>query len=267
MPIKSLESIIVTCLVLGFVLSQACDAQQIQVATYNINYGNRQLEQVVQVIEQSSADFVMLQETTERSEAFLRAKLSAKYPHFHACGHNGTYFAERFVCASKEPLTDVRFIAPRYGLFGCYLAEAKVAGKTIQLVNVHLAPIQISAGRGLAAALTSFSQLEKTHQAELEYIIEHLDFNKPIVMAGDFNSISKSPEQKHLRKLGLIDAHESLHSNADSDHTWQWPTGSLPLILRIDYVLHSSHFKALDSQVLRKPGSDHYLLHSTLELK
>ncbi|MFO0939375.1 MAG: endonuclease/exonuclease/phosphatase family protein [Pirellulales bacterium] len=247
--------------------SQFLVAQQIQIATYNINYSNRRLDLVVEAINESAADVVVLQETTLKSEEFLRTKLSTIYPHFTSFGHNGAYLAERFAFASKNRLNNVRFIPPRHGLFGFCCAELQLHGQAIQLINIHLSPVQLSNKSGLGGTLKSLDSLEQVHQAELEMIIDHVNLQKPIVLSGDFNSISKSKEQDYLRKLGFIDAHLSVNPQAEKEHTWQWPTATLPLLLRLDYVFHSSHLKAIETKVIRRAGSDHFLVHSTLELK
>ena len=50
------------------------------VATYNINYGNADIEGVVRSIRASGADLVALQETNRQSEVYLRKELAKSYP-------------------------------------------------------------------------------------------------------------------------------------------------------------------------------------------
>lgn len=57
-----------------------------------------------------------------------------------------------------------------------------------------------------------------------------------------------------------------MHADADVHATWQWPTPALPLRLRIDYIFHSPHFQTRDSAIIARPGSDHALVVSELEL-
>jgi len=49
----------------------AVEPSRIRIATYNINWGNPNLEAVVATIRDSKADSVCLQETSQRAEAFL----------------------------------------------------------------------------------------------------------------------------------------------------------------------------------------------------
>ncbi len=104
-------------LVFAFPAVAAC-AQPLRVATYNLNYANRNGDAVIDAITEADADILCLQETTPNSERFLRKKLAAMYPEFHAVGHKGKHFAERFVIASKLKPRNIAFVPPRDGPFG-----------------------------------------------------------------------------------------------------------------------------------------------------
>ncbi|TWU02634.1 endonuclease/exonuclease/phosphatase family protein [Stieleria varia] len=252
---------------LFIVLTLATDAsaESIRVATYNLNWGNRRGDQVLDAIRTADPDLVCFQETTVQSERFLREHLVATYPHFHSVGHDGRYAGERFAFASKTELSDLKFTPPSAGLFGFYSAQLNRSGKAVHLVNVHLTPFQINRGSGLRDAMKALSTTEKKHVLEIERIVETIDSDQPTIVLGDFNSISTFEAPKLLAEKGLVDAYAANHDEADTHPTWSWPTQPLPLLLRIDYIFHSRHFRSIDSKIIHREGSDHSLVVAELE--
>ena len=76
----------------------------------------------------------------------------------------------------------------------------------------------------------------------------------PIVVMGDFNSTSWSPEfVSLLRNTHLLD------SRANQGLQPSWPTWAVkPLRIPIDHLLVSSEISVIDRQVLPSVGSDHF---------
>ncbi len=163
-----------------FILGFTTHAQSLCVATYNLNYGNRRGDQVLEAISKASPDLICFQESTVQSERFLRDRLAQTYPFFYSVGHEGKYYAERFAFASKTKLTDVEFVPPTQGLFGFYLAtievgreapvpnteigrDSRVPSRKIQIVNVHLTPFHGNLKEGVLGATSALASTEKTH--------------------------------------------------------------------------------------------------------
>lgn len=241
-------------------------ARSFRVATYNLNWGNRRGDQVLDAIVTSKADVVFLQETTPQSERFLRRRLGHSHPHFHAVGHEGRYAAERFAFASKAPLREIVFHPPANGLFGFYTAVCDFGDTPVRLVNVHLSPFVIRRGSGILDAMAAVNRMENEHTAEIQAICDEFDPASPSIVAGDFNSISTFHAPTHLTTLGLTDSFAAIHEDADTQPTWHWPTRPIPLQLRIDYIFHTRHFRTIQSRILQRQGSDHWLLVSELRL-
>lgn len=237
-----------------------------RVATYNLNWANRHLDQAVEAIRTSEADIVFLQETTPISERFLQQQLAESHPHVHFVGHRRQFGAERFGFASRFPLTDVSFEPPGAGLFGSFRAVCRIDETQVTLINVHLNPFLFPRGSGIGALLAAMRETEDKHAAEIAAISRRFDLSQPAIIAGDFNSLSTFNAPSHLTKLGLIDSFASVHEDADTHATWRWPTRPLPMMLRIDYIFHTHHFRTAQSQILTRPGSDHSLVASELIL-
>ena len=250
---------------LAYVLAADASAQTIRVATYNLNWGNRRGDQVIDAIKAADADVLCLQETTRQSEQFLKHILADRYPEFWSAGYTGKYGAERFAVASRTKLRDRKFYRPSAGLFGFCAATFHIGDEKVRIINVHLTPFYMKHGGGFRDALDALVRTEDEHSTEIEAIIRTLEEGQPTIIAGDFNSLSTFQAPKRLAELGFVDAFASANENADTQPTWRWPTRPLPLALRIDYIFHSPHFHTRSSQVIRRDGSDHYLVVAELK--
>lgn len=233
-----------------------------RLASWNINFGNQQVEQVAAELEKADADIVCLQETTRQSEDFLVSAMKGRYPHYQSFGHQGNYYAERFLVLSKEPWKSIRYVPPVRRFFGSVVMETEFNEAPVQIVSVHLAPFTANGVQSLAGLYSAMGETEVDHQHEIQAILESVSVKAPVVILGDFNSLAGMVAPRMLRDAGFIDAFEKLESNADQTHrTWHWPIqGGGELRLRIDYVFHSTHFKPKNAHVVPCTHSDHDLL-------
>lgn len=262
---KSVSSL-ASILVVALLTPNFSSGQSVRVATFNVNYGNRLGDQVLDAITKSKADILCLQETTAQSEQFLRKHLAATYPEFHSVGHQSHYYAERFVFASRMKPRDVVFVPPEDGLFGFYCATFACGGTDIRVINVHLTPFGVPREATILEGMAALAATESKHAGEIAGILKTVDVDLPTIVAGDFNSLSSFHAPTALVESGFIDSFAFIHADADKHPTWHWPARPLPLKLRIDYIFHSKHFHTVDSTIIRRDGSDHFLVVSGLEL-
>lgn len=247
------------------VLGEAAGAESWKIATYNINWGDPDLAAVAAAIRRADADVVCLQETTQRSEPYLRRVFGKTYPEIRFHGHKGEYAAERFGIMARVPVSNVRFLLPKHGLFGAYACELQLGGRRVQLIIVHIEPILIDEGAGLMDALAAMNAMEETHLKEIRHIWESRRKDVALVVAGDFNSPAQCKAPTFLREKGLADSFADVHARPDTAPTWHWPTRWGELSLRIDYIFRSKELRTLRSEVIKSDGSDHYLLMSELQ--
>lgn len=240
-------------------------SNSVRIATFNLNCGNRSWGQILEAIKMSNADILLLQETTIESERFLQSRLQASYPYFYATGYQGLIPAERLAFVSRFPLREVRFFPPDKGLFGFYSAICDIAKTPVKLVNVHLTPFVVRPNAGFIEILTAVNDAEGKHAAEIQSICTNIDIHQPTIMAGDFNSLSTFAAPTQLRKMGLIDSFAASHADANSYPTWHAETRLGSLGLRLDYIFHTSDFHSIDSEIIKRGGSDHFLLVSKLQ--
>jgi endonuclease/exonuclease/phosphatase (EEP) superfamily protein YafD len=234
------------------------------IATFNVNFANSNVAEVVDLIRQSEADAVCLQETNRSFERSLSRELDEEYSFRHFRGGTGKYGAERFGFMSKSPLNGFRYLRARHGIFGTWIAEVRFDGRPVQLVNVHLEPFRLQASSSPRHKWAVFRATEGIHEREIEWIYDKIRKDMPTVLAGDFNSLSFLAAPGFLRKQGFIDSFAAVTERPDLTSTWKWGSRDHTLTARIDYLFHSSHFRTVRSRVLEAGSSDHNLLVSTL---
>lgn len=247
-------------------LVHAEEVSSLRVATFNLNCRNQHKDQILDALKATKADVLFLQETTIASERFLTAQLNASYPYFYATGYHGRYAEERLAFASKIPLREVIYSPPGKGFFGFYSAACPMGETTVKLINVHLTPFVIRRGSGITDVLAEMKGTEDKHAAEMEAIVQTFDVRQPVIIAGDFNSLSTFVAPSLLVKLGLTDSFAAIHPDSDTHPTWRGTVDSAVLRLRLDYIFHTPGFRTIKSMVIEQGGSDHFPVVSDLKL-
>ncbi|HPD29680.1 MAG TPA: endonuclease/exonuclease/phosphatase family protein [Phycisphaerae bacterium] len=250
----------------------APDEWRVTVATLNVYFENRSPEPAVKAIRESKADAVFLQETTSKIEQLLRKELKDLYPYTVFKGGGGRIPTDRFGVLARSPIEKTRFLPPRSGLFGTLVAQTVMDGRRLQLVNVHLKPLQLQPNARPAQHLQAFKALDKAHTAELGFILKSIDPKLPTIIAGDFNSIPPSSGPRLLAEKGYVDAFKLPSTNpAENEEgsgtpTWQIDTELGPIRLRIDYIFCSKDLTAVTGKVIPDTGSDHRLVVAEIGL-
>jgi hypothetical protein len=142
-----------------------------------------------------------------------------------------------------------------------FVTDRMFASSTFTLLHSAFPP-----DAAILDGMAAITGTESKHAKEIAEILTTVDVDLPTIVSGDFNSLSTFQAPTALVKAGFIDSFACIHADADSHHTWHWPTRPLPMKFRIDYIFHSKHFRTVDSSVIRRNGSDHFLLVSGLEL-
>jgi endonuclease/exonuclease/phosphatase family metal-dependent hydrolase len=231
------------------------------IATYNINWGNADLPGVARTIRKAEADIVALQEVNAVSESHLRKRFGRDYP--HSVFKPGDA-ASGFGFLSKRPLANVRFLEPKHGFFGTYLADVMAGGKSIQLVNVHLQPAIPKDGAGAAAIIALYQKTETTRAKEMERIGGHLAKNRPVVVLGDFNSLPGGMATAPLAGRGFKDSFAETNPDRTQATTWHWTWRGTEVKFRFDYIFPSRDFRTIESRIIPSDASDHDLVVSRL---
>ena len=233
-----------------------------RIATYNILYSNKDLDAIAANIYKSRADVVCLQEVTSTAARRLRKKLKQvyRYWHFHPSGGpQGCGFL------SRTPLKRIVYLPKKYGPFGTLMCQTDLAGKTVQIANVHLVATAPGRKRNPLTLLKLLVETELTRKKEIVHLYSKTDANVPLIVAGDLNSPPAWRAPAFLRSQGLIDSLAATRADHGDVVTWSWSRKGISGGLRIDYIFHASQFTATAAEVLTSNASDHSLQVSTLK--
>ena len=241
--------------------------QELTIVTWNINYANRDLAEVSRLLQESNADIVCLQETTEYSEAWLQYEFAEPYPHYFIAGHTGKFLAEGYMVLSRLPILEPRFVPPACTFFGHIVFQTDHCGTRSTILSVHMTPFTARESRTIVDLLSAVNQTEIDHQHEVQAILKDIPRDAPTLIVGDFNSPSHGIAPTILKGHGLKDLFAELYPDADQTHkSWDFRfRNGLRATWRIDYIFYSHHYQARCGSLLECRGSDHHLLVATFD--
>lgn len=211
------------------------EAPVLRALSLNAWFRNSDPLRLVDYIETSAADVVVLQEVSESKARALSARLES-YPHVYVEGAGET----DVVLFSRWPITQAQVVQLAEGGVAALRADIAWHGETIVIVGVHLHwPI---GSRSSARRNAELNGLAVFAQAQ----------TGPVVLLGDFNVTPWSPHFKAFVQASRLRDCALGHG---LDPTW--PSQLLLLGIRIDHCFMSPHWRALDAHVGPRVGSDH----------
>jgi endonuclease/exonuclease/phosphatase family metal-dependent hydrolase len=229
--------------------------------TYNVGAGLASPPRLVEVLRRSGADIIGVQELAPEQSAALAAQLRHEYPHqaLHPAGIPGKGILSRF------PLRETALLELHPGRPDLQ-ATVEAPGGGLTVIVAHPPPPRFGRNRMRLTALTDRQIAEITAVATRGH---------PAVLLTDFNRVGWQAAYRQLRESGLIDAFGEvgqgmgftlptrLSHMAYRGH----PLGdlALPPLLRVDYVWHTAHFRAMRSWIGGNAGSDHLPVLAALE--
>lgn len=165
--------------------------------------------------------------------------------------------SEYAVCiASKLPLGDTSAIE-EIGDLKLTRAVVACGARSLQLIGIIPNAVVDAGGFSI-------------WRSQLESLIRHLpSLERPIVLAGDFNTTRFRPEFRALLKAGFVDAHDALGKGLSS--SFQLSTEGIlakpGTVVRLDHALLGKAVCALDAHDLDAGGSDHLPFVLTLAVR
>ena len=210
----------------------------------NLYAGNADKATLLNEIEASDADILMLQEVTPPwKEALTHTPFSETYPsrveHIQARPTGSAIW-------SREPLRDKGTF--ELGSIEQTMARVKIGAGLVDLYNVHpLPPLS--------------PELWPVHTAMMEELLERVgQLDRPFIVAGDFNSTGHAVYASRLRVLAS-DAWEM----AGRGFGFTWPArGHTTPPMRIDHIWVSPDLTVREITVGTGAGSDHHPLRAVL---
>lgn len=223
------------------------------VMTYNVGAGLADPIRLVPVLRDSGAHIIGLQELAIDQGEAIAELLRAEYPHqvLHPTGIPGKGLLSRYPVA-ETALLEVHPRRPDL--------QAVVAAPDgdLTVIVAHPPPPRFGRNRALSTALTN-EQIARIAAVAIQ--------GHPAVLLTDFNRVGWQAGYRQLRAAGLIDA----FGTAGHGPGFTLPTRfshlayrghrlgemALPPLLRVDYVWHTAHFRALRAWIGAHAGSDH----------
>lgn len=224
-----------------------------------------------QVIRESHADLVLLQEITKIHIDQYWPKMIDLYPY----QVYGPLQGEKQVgmgILSRYPISNVEdFKLADDGLVFQQRARLKVDGKTVTVYNVHLTFPWFRLAKEPFFSYFSWPVYhDEVRRQEIESLVKLLeDEQHPVIAAGDFNLNDQSSDYQKLTNL-LVDTYK----NVGFGFGFTWPANRTPFMnirpaipfTRIDYIFHSPSIQSNLAKVLQETGSDHKPVIADLNL-
>ena len=236
--------------------SISADTPQLRVMTFNTQYRVEEAPEIVSIILEADADVIALQELSTPAADYFAEHLIDEYPyqitHTWGTSVSGKGFLSRY------PLNNERFETSD----GIYYLRAQInfTDETITLVNTHPTPPRYG---------INFNTRERNRG--INWIMSLLETESgAVIVMGDFNTTDQSTDYRQLtasysdsfREVGM-GLGQTFPDFSSRGHLWFFP-----ILIRIDYVLHSEHIQAISAHVWHtSAGSDHRPLIANLTLK
>jgi len=223
------------------------DTPQLRVMTFNTRYVHDSAYKLADIILESDADVIALQELSTPAADYFLEYLSDAYPyqitHTNGLSVTGKGLLSRYPLTndSLETLDRMTYILR---------AEFVFAGETVTIINAHPSP-------------PSYGINFNAHNRgrHITWLLDYIEQqSNPLILLGDFNTTQHSTDYDRL----TANLHDSFR-----DAGWglgqTFPSGEafrkldfFPPLIRIDYVFHSDDLQAVSSQVWHTSGgSDH----------
>jgi len=221
----------------------------VKVMTYNIHSGynvdgSQDLEAIAQVIEDSGADIIGLQEISRGRlmdgavdmSAWLSRRLDMQV----------------LFQGTEEPIWGNALIS-RYPIVESGEGALPLEGATMARGYLW-AKIDIGADEPLLVIVTHLHHIVKDSQIRLVQVPVILDFwdgQAQTILLGDLNAEPLSAEMAFISRAGMIDSWAE--AGAGEGHSYSATDPSI----RLDYLWHSPDLRVLEIEVIQTPASDH----------
>jgi len=215
--------------------------KRLRVMTYNVNFKNRNAQEIADMIRRESPDIIAFQEMTQELLELLRPQLEEIHPYYLVDNSWGL----NMILVSRYPLT----VLPKPAQAArAQHALVETPNGPVVIWNVHPNPA-ISNGWESQRALLALVADDVARE------------RRPVMVLGDFNTTELT------ENYGLIANHlTDVHQEVGRGFGFTFPSSSrqvrdavsLPRLVRIDHIFYSDHFYTLEARTLPESGgSDH----------
>jgi vancomycin resistance protein VanJ len=224
----------------------------ISVMTHNLWGGNTEYDQILAGIDTASPDILSIHEFDPHLVESLEDPLAEKYLHYRI--HPWVGFFSRYPIIHSRTFR----LGGIYGIPGPWAQHIllDIDGVEVNVFNVHPPSPALQGNKifGLPLRLPTHFRSEGYEIATQELLWRMEQVNGPILVVGDLNFTDQEHEYKLLTRT-LEDAHRESGWGMGFSFS-RLPSSGLAM-WRIDYILYSKEFVALNTRTGDFNGSDH----------
>lgn len=243
-------------------LTESEETVEVSLMTYNLFFGNQNMDRTLQLIEDQNPDILALQEYTPRWDEKISRSLDSGYPYKKTLTSMGAYGIGIY---SKFPILSEDYLRNSDDLPFAQIVELEIGSKTIQLINTHLASPAIA----LENPDRFFNLLGDNYlfrESQLREISEFAtrksaDYSLQILI-GDLNITHYEPLYRNLRNTWV-----DLYSKVGEGWGQNFPNShSFDPFITLDYILAKGAVRPLSMNVIYEGTSDHFPIFGRVEL-
>lgn len=222
----------------------------IRVLTYNIGSGLAGPDALAEMLRESEADVVILQEVMSRQAATLDARLADVFP--YRAFYPGAIVGKGLL--SRYPIIEEGGPVQFNTAHTYWRAVLDVDGTPVTIVNAH--PPKPRLGRN------EYTYPPGTDE-DFIAVIDMAAGDGPTIIAGDFNTTDQSDNYARITAAGFVDAFREAGWGFGLTYMSTFPRR----LFRIDFIFHTDHFRAASAWVGPHVGSDHLPVIADLVLE
>lgn len=225
---------------------------ELTVMSYNVLGYNWHKQEVTDAILASGADVVALQELNPQVAKAIRENLSGAYPYQQLDGQDDVFGSG---VISRYPLYLTGERLPGGWVGTPQIISLTVNGKSITLLNVHTFASHPDKPEIMEATI---AERERQAQDIKDFAAHHPE---PLIVTTDLNSTAQNTPHQIITNI-LTDSWLEAGWGAGNTFPNIPQRGARPAmslwLIRIDYIFHSSQFRAVDAEIGPWDGySDH----------
>ena len=240
--------------------SKVKQGQEIKVLTYNIRAGTYGRQGLTRFLSKADADIIFLQEARQTTKKDYPDPIPLIVESFEGWNYIRGGNGNELMILSRFPF--LNYQESRLGDFRkCLMGEVIINGRKVLLINVHFSTAK--KGRSLFRSGPYIPEyLQHTadvRKEQVDGLVKLIPKDKPVIMAGDFNSPPNSQVHRKITKV--------LKDSFDNGGKGMGLTfSSRKALWRIDYIYASKDFIIKKCKVLKAKTSDHLPVWSRLVL-
>jgi len=230
---------------------------RLRVMTFNVNFGVSTDPHNLAAVRDADADVVLLQETTDETEAVFRRELADAYPHmrFRECCRAGG-----LAILSRHPIVEDEWIPSEVGWFPAWRFVVDGPLGEVQLLDVHLRPPVSDSGSWIGGYLSTGPFRED----EITTFFGQMRDDIPTIVAGDFNENERGDALGWLAERGFTSV---LPEYVDHAMTWHWNLPFTTIRARLDHIVYGPGLRPHAAEVIEAGRSDHFPVVASFTLE